>query len=189
MKLTRYYFTSDQLDDLETFEEELEREGIVTEQIHVLTADCRGAALHRHLHAVTSFMKVDVVHSTLIGAACGACLALLGLLTAYWAGWYGGQAGWTPFVFLAVVMLGFATWQGGLWGVQTRNAHFRRFEAAVQEGRHVFFVDAAARDRAPIEKVAARHSGLSFAGFDRGAPGWLVFSQHRVTHFFTHVFP
>ncbi len=189
MKMTRYFFISDTLDDLERFEEELEQNGILTPQIHVLTGDDLGVARHRHLHSVTPFMKMDVVHSALRGAALGLCLALLALLMAYVAGWSRGPVGWTPFVFLALVILGFCTWQGGLWGVQTPNAHFRDFERAMHEGRHVFFVDAAPQHEAPLKEIAERYVNVSFAGVARGVPSWLVFSQHRLALFFTHTFP
>ncbi len=189
MKLTRHYFISKGLSDLEAFEQDLERAGIVIQQCHVITGDDLSAAQHAHLHKVNSFMKVDVVRSTKIGAALGAGLALIGLLIVYLAGWHRGPAGWMPFAFLAVVILGFSTWQGGLWGIQTRNASFRRFEKAMDHRRHVFFIDIKPHHEATIKQVTARHAGVHFAGTDRGAPRWLVFSQHHVTRFFTHTFP
>ena len=189
MKMTRHFFVSDKLDDLEHFEEELEHRGIVTPQIHLLTSDDLGAAHHHHLHAVPSFMKMDVIHSGLIGAGLGLCLALLVLLVAYTAGWSASLAGWTPFVCLAFVLFGFSTWQGGLWGIQTRNAHFRRFEQAMREGRHVLFVDAAPQHEAPLKEIAQHYGSAHLAGIERGTPSWLVFSQHRLAHFFTHTFP
>ncbi len=189
MKLIRHYFISKQLDDLEPFEQDLERAGIKIQQCHVLTRDDLSAAHHRSLHKVNSFMKVDVVRSAQIGAALGLGLALVGLLIVYLAGWSRGPIGWWPFVFLAVVILGFATWEGGLWGIQTRNSHFRRFEQAMDHGRHMLFIDIKPQHAEIIRQVAPRHAGVHFAGTDRGAPRWLVFSQHHVTHFFTHTFP
>ena len=189
-RLTRYYFTCDRLDDLEPMEQELRAPGRRHRaDPRALSQDDLGCAQHRHLHAVPSFMKLDVVHSSLVGAVLGLGLALLAVLAAYWAGLGSGEAGPALLAFVALVILGFTTWQGGLWGIQTRNARFRRFEQAMREGRHVFFVDAATGQQPLLKEIADRYPGLQTAGMERGAPGWLVFSQHRVTHFFTHTFP
>jgi hypothetical protein len=189
MKMMRYFFISDELDDVESFEKELEDNGIVKPQIHVLSQDDRAVAHHQDLHPVKSLMKRDVVHSSLMGAGVGAALAAIALLIAYVAGWNESPAGWFPFVFLAIVILGFLTWQGGLWGIQSSNVAFRKFEQAIKEGQHVVFVDAPIRQQEQVQEIARHHGHLRFAAVDSGAPSWLVYSQHRLTHFFTHTFP
>lgn len=189
MKLTRYFFISDDLDDLESFEEDLEEAGIVTPQIHLLTLDDTGAANHHHLHKMTSFMKTDIVHSTLIGAALGIVTSILALIVTHSAGWSETRAGWIPFLFLAVGLLGFCTWQGGLWGIQRRNVHFKRFDKALQDGRHVFFVDLEPSYDEIVRRVSENHPTVSLSGLDRGAPNWLVYSQYHIRRFFTETFP
>jgi len=189
MKTKRLFFVSDDLDDLERMEEELERAGIVTPQIHVLTLDDGAADRHSHLHSVSSFMKKDVVHSTLVGASFGVVSALAILLIAWLAGWTQSAAGWLPFVFLAVIALGFCTWEGGLRGIQTPNVHFQRFQQALEQGQHVFFVDAEPAQEQTVTEIARQHTGARPAGSDHGAPGWLVFGQHRVKRFFVETFP
>jgi len=62
MQMLRHYFISDNLDDLEVFEEQLETAGVSTPQIHVLTSHDAELAHHEHLHRVQSMMKKDVVH-------------------------------------------------------------------------------------------------------------------------------
>ena len=106
MHMLRHYFVSDNLDELEQFEEHLEAAGIATPQIHVLSSDDAEVQRHAHLHAVQSFMKKDVVRSTELGALAGICAAAATLGVAYLAGWTESAAGWTPFIFLAVVLLG-----------------------------------------------------------------------------------
>jgi len=189
MQLTRYYFISDDIDDLERFEEELENAGITSPQIHLLTLDDNEAAHHEHLHEVTSFMKKDVIHSGLIGAAIGFGLAILSLLVTYVAGWHETAAGWMPFIFLAVILFGFCTWQGGLWGIQEPNVHFKRFSDALNAGKHVFFVDLEPGNGDTLKEIAARHPSVEKAGIDRGAPSWIVFPQYRIKRFFTETFP
>ena len=189
MKMMRYFFVSDELDEVEQFESELEQNGIVKPQIHVLSHDDCAVAHHRDLHPVKSFMKKDVIHSTFLGAGIGAGLAAMALLITYLAEWNKTPAGWMPFVFLAIVILGFFTWQGGLWGVQSPNVRFRPVAAAMDQGAHVIFVDAPEEQQARIREIAGHHSHVRFAAVDTGAPSWMVFSQHRLIHFFTHIFP
>lgn len=189
MKLARYYFLSNDLDDLERFEEELEAAGIVKPQLHLLTLDEAGAAEHQHLHKMTAFMRTDIIHSTLFGAVLGIVLAILALVVTHAAGWMQTRAGWIPFLFLAVALLGFCTWLGGLWGIQKRNVHFKRFDTALRNGRHVFFIDEAPGHGEVFKDIANRHPTIELGGMDRGAPNWIVFSQYRVRRFFTETFP
>lgn len=189
MKMKRHFFISDDLDDLERFEEELERADIVTPQIHVLTMDDNAAANHHNLHEVTSLMKTDLVHSTLLGAVAGVAAAIVILLVANLAGWTDTAAGQLPFVFLAIIALGFFTWEGGLWGIDRPNVHFQSFEQALKEGKHVFFVDLEPGRGKIVRELVKNHPSVTPAGEGAGAPHWIVRSQHRLKRFFTETFP
>src|SRR5207244_7378789 len=111
-KMLRRYFISDDLDDLDVIEEQLESAGISTPQIHVLTAHDAELDHHEHLHRVQSFMKKDIIHSTLIGAMVGVCAFVVVLVVPHFAGWTNTAAGWVPFLFLATVLLCFCRWAG-----------------------------------------------------------------------------
>ncbi len=173
MKTLRHYFIGTDLDDLEVFEEQLEDAGVGTPQIHVLTNDETGAANHKHLNEVTSLAKKDVVHAAEVGALIGLAGALLVLFVAAFADLPEATVGWVPFVFLAIVILGFCTWEGGLFGIQESNVRFKRFDDALQEGKHIFFVDLRA-DQEPILRILiARHPNLESAGTEEGTPAWI----------------
>ena len=189
MKMTRYFFISNNLDDLEGYEQDLERAHIETPHIHVLTTDDSGAANHNHINQVTSFMKRDIVHSTLLGAAIGLVLASLVLVVTHLSGWAQTPAGWLPFLFCAAAILGFSAWQGGLWGIQTPNVHFKHFEMALKQGKHVFFVDVNPTQERVVKQLAKKHHTLEPAGVARGAPQWIMLAQHYVTLLFTKVMP
>ena len=135
MHMLRHYFVSDNLDELEQFEEHLEAAGIATPQIHVLSSD--DAEVQRHAHLESA-------------------------------------AGWTPFIFLAVVLLGFLTWEGGLIGIQEPNHNFTRFEQALKEGKHVFFVDLEPGQESILETTLKRHEQLVEAGTGTSTPHWLI---------------
>lgn len=189
MRLKRHFFASDDLDDLESFEIELENADIVTPQIHLLTLDDTGAANHSNLHEVTPFMKTDIVHSALLGALVGLTMAVFVIALAYLAGWHETPAGWLPFIFLAIILLGFFTWQGGLWGIEQPNTRFTEFERMLRDGQHLFFVDLEPGRGRIVRRIARKHPGIRAVGVDVGAPHWVVAWQHRLKHFFTETFP
>jgi hypothetical protein len=176
--MNRHYYISDNLDDLEAVENELEASGINSEQIHVLSEQVAEVEEH-HLHEVNSLMKQDVVHSGEIGAVIGVPLAALVLGGAYWLGWHESAAGWVPFIFLAVVVLGFCIWEGGFFGIQVPNAHFRNFKQLVETGKHVFFVDVEPNQESVLERVIERHPKLTGAGTGTASPHWTVAWLHR----------
>ena len=180
MKLKRSYFTGPSLDDLELFEEQLEGAGIFTPQIHVLSLDDASVADHPHLHEVQSFMKLDVVHKSILGALVGGVLASTILLMALSFELVSTSAGWMPFVFLSVFILGFSTWLGGFIGIQTPNYKFSRFQKILTEGRHVFYVDLEPDQEKILEKNLKLHPNLDRAGTEAGPPHWLVKIQSVV---------
>lgn len=177
--MNRHYYISDNLDDLERVEQELEAGGIGTEQIHVLSDKDAEVEHHHHLHDVPSFMKQDVVHSGEIGALVGGGLAIAVLAAAYLLGWSETAAGWTPFIFLAIVLFGFSVWEGGFFGIQVPNSHFRRFKDSLQAGKHVFFVDVEPSQEGVLEQVVTRHPDLVTAGTGAASPHWIVAWQQR----------
>ena len=78
--MQRHFYISHDLADLEKVETELERRGISTPQIHVLSNDDAGLERH-HLNQVHSVLKRDVMHSYRIGAMLGIGVAAIILLT------------------------------------------------------------------------------------------------------------
>src|SRR5215510_7607389 len=180
MKTLRRYFISDDLDDLDVVEEQLESAGISTPQIHVLTMHDAELDDHEHLHRVQSFMKNDIVHSTLIGAVIGVIASVLVLVVAHLAGWTQTAAGWIPFIFLSIIVLGFCTWEGGLFGIQKPNYHFARFEQAIKDDKHILFVDLEHDQEAILEKVLRTHPKLEPAGSESLHQHWIIEFQNKV---------
>jgi len=140
MKTLRHYFISDDLDDLDLLEDQLEHAGIDSPRIHVLSNDSVGVANHIHLHAVQSIFTRDVVHCTVVGAIIGLLGVCLVLGVTYVLDLPDAIIGWTPYIFLSIVVLGFCTWEGGFVGMQKTNYHYKQFESALEDGKHVFIV-------------------------------------------------
>lgn len=176
--MKRYFYISNNLDDLEIVKNELEENGLTRPQLHILSQSDADVQSH-HLHEVDDILKKDVVHSMEHGALIGIIGSALVLATAYYAGWTTSSAGWLPFIFLAIVILGFCIWEGGLFGIQEPHYQFKRFEDALKSGKHVFFVDVTDQQKAVLAKVAHSHPQLILAGEGESTPAWIVEWQNN----------
>jgi hypothetical protein len=176
--MLRHYFISDDLNDLKAVTEELEAKGVSTPQIHVLSENDAEVEKH-HLHAIEAVLKQDVVHSTELGAVVGAIGAALILGVAYMMGWHTSAVGWIPFGFLAVVVLGFCTWEGGLIGIQVPNHQFKRFQKLLKQGKHVIFIDITPEQESALSQIVEQHPRLKLAGTGDATPSWVVHGQEK----------
>lgn len=173
--MKRHYFISDDLQDLEAVERQLEENGITLPQIHVLSHDDQGAAL-LHLHQVEAVLRKNVVHGTERGAVIGIIAAAVVLMLAWWSGLTATYT-WVPAIFLAVIVLGFCTWEGGLIGIQEPHIDFRRFEDDLRTGKHILFIDADPHQEEVLRRVVAGHPRLISAGEGASTPRWVVRAQ------------
>jgi len=180
--MLRHYYVTDDLDELEKVENELEQNGFTEPQIHILSENDTEVENH-HLHEVAAVLKQDVVHSTEVGAIVGVIGAALLLALVYLLNWYQSAAGWMPFIFLAVIILGFCTWEGGFIGIQKPNVNFERFQEMLHKGKHVLFVDVDPHQEFAIASVMKSHPALEASGFGESTPHWIVRGQDKFRSF------
>ena len=179
--MERHFYMSDDLHDLERLEVELENEGMVRPQIHVLT-DSEAQLKGHRLHEVSSLMRTDVIRKGLKGALVGALGFGLVMLAAGFTG-VAASFGWTPFVFLAIVILGFCTWEAGFLGFQVPHRQFREFQRLLDQGKHIFFVDTSSDQESLLKRVVAAHPGLQELGKGKAMPRWLIAVQDKYHRF------
>ena len=177
--MKRHYYISTDLDDLEIVEQDLERAGVATPQIHVLSEDDAGVETH-HLHEVQGVLKKDVVHGTEMGAVIGVIAGAAILIIAGFSGLTETYT-WMPPIFLAVIVLGFCTWEGGLIGIQEPHTDFKRFQDQLHEGKHVLFVDVPLDQEEILQSVVENHPKLQAAGEGSSTPGWVIGAQRGWT--------
>ena len=161
--MVKHYYVSDDLDELELVEQELESIGINESQIHVLSQSTVDVENH-HLHMVDSLHQRDVIHSGEIGAVFGAIGALFIIAVTSLMGWAESAAGWMPFAFLAIIIFGFCTWEGGFIGIQKVNVSHAPFEKALKEGKHILLVDSNKQQKQAVRKVFKAHPRIQPAG-------------------------
>jgi len=180
--MQRFYFLGDDLDELEATSSELQAAGIPPEQIYVLT-DSDGEVDRRNFNHVWSVLRKDTVRLAVIGSLVGIVLAAL-VLAGAWASGIAESYTWTPFVFLAVVVLGFCTWEGGLWGIQEPHHEFKQFQSELQNGRHLLLVEASNAQSSALQSVCRNHARLIPAGEGKAVPGFvrlghILFNRYR----------
>jgi hypothetical protein len=184
--MKRFYYVSNDLNDLEKAELDLVSAGYDREQVHVLSQ--QDAEIEkRHLHEVSPFARVDLIHFAMMGAAIGAVLAVVVLLVAT-AFKPVTAVDWLPFAILAVVLFLFSTWEGGFYGIQVHSAEYQRFADVLNSGYHVLMIDADTRERWSLQRIMAYHSSLTDAGEGRARPEWLI-SSERNFHAFVKAMP
>ena len=121
-------------------------------------------------------LKKDVVHGTELGAVVGVIGAALVLAIAYYSGLTETYT-WVPAIFLAIIILGFCTWEGGLIGIQKTHVDFRRFEEDLEAGKHILFVDVDPAQEDTLQEVIAAHPKLQSAGEGASTPRLVVKAQ------------
>lgn len=179
--MNRHFYISDSLDTLRKVEHELEDNGVTPPQIHVLSE--QDEALERYqLHEVGSVLKKNVIQAMEIGAVIGTLVALIILATAYLSGAV-AQVGWWPFVFLAAVAFGFATWEGGLFGIQVPHADVQRFQDVLRSGGHIMLVDVQPTQEPLLERVISHYPQMMMAGTGTATPAIIINLRNRFNAF------
>ena len=179
--MKRYYFLSENLDELASIERELENGGITTPQLHVLSLDDAGVE-RRGIHGVEAVLRKNVVRGTELGAVIGLAGAAAVLAAAYYTGLTESYT-WVPAIFLAVIILGFCTWEGGLIGIQEPHAEFRQFEDELKSGQHLLFVDIDPEQASVLESTINQYPNIQAAGQGAAAPRFVVRGQDSFNRF------
>jgi len=186
--MNRHYFISDNLDDLDRIEEDLEHRGVYRPQIHVLSKDDAGVENRKHLHNIESIFKQDIVHGTIVGAVIGLFAATLVMAFAYLSD-LSETYPWVTVIFLALIIFGFITWSGGFYGIQTPHKEFRRFQKALNHGKHIFIVDVDPSQENIIKQIKRDHPHLHDAGAGQATPRWIVMGQKNFKDITSTTFP
>ncbi len=176
--MKRYFYIGNDLHELDQVQAELESSGFSKPQIHVYSEDDGGVNTCKHLNNMEPVLKKDVVRGTQLGAVIGVAASASILLLAWFTGWY-STATWVPFIFLAVVLLGFCTWEGGFLGIQETHRDFKRFKPVIESGKHVFFVDTEIEQHPVLTRVMEKHPNLEKAGTGRSTPAMVVKAQNK----------
>lgn len=180
--MKRYFYVSDDLGEFEALEAELEQRGISRAQIHVISHSDDEVERH-NLNQVYSWFKTDVMHATYVGVIFGVVFAAICLTVAYLMGLH-DYIGWTPFVFLALVLVGFSTWEAGFIGTQIPNRNFKRFQSVLDKGSHIMQVDCSPNEEHVMRDVVGRHmQKVKAAGSEQSSDQWAIIGSKKFRQF------
>jgi len=68
-------------------------------------------------------------------------------------------------------------------GIDKPNHHFKRFQAALDDNKHVFIVDLDANQEDVLEKLLKAHPHLDAKGTEMGSAHWLFAWRHNIFAF------
>lgn len=154
-KLTRYEFMTRDLNELEKTEQELELHGIPRSHIHVLS-ESEAELEYRSIPSVPDFLKKNVIRSGLRGFGVGLILSSFAVGIPYFLGWY-LTATWAPFLVLALMIVGFCTWEGGMIGLHKTNEKLARYQPYVAKGSHLLMVDVTEDEETLVNQTMRHH--------------------------------
>lgn len=175
--MRRYYFISNDLEQIQAVMKQLEQRGFDALQMRVFSS--ADAEVERRRLPEGMFMKQDMVRSALLGASAGILALMVVLAIAYLSGVVQTDLGWAPFLFLALILLGFFTWIGGFRGIQEPNQRLMRFQPVLADNYHVFFVDVTRSDEKKLEQIVTGHPALRPAGVEKSWPHWILRWQQK----------
>jgi len=187
MGMTRHYFLSDDLDDLDAFEEELEEAELLQEQIHLISNDEYGVQRHIHLEGVVPFLQRGSVRASIHGAMIIAIAGAVALGVAHVNSMAANAANWLPLLGVIIAILAFLSWGGGLRGVAVPSLSRSELKEMLADGKHVMYVDVRADQESQLRQTAERHPAVQDYGIGSGAAEWRVSLEHRISRMFQGV--
>lgn len=160
--MKRYFYINNDLDELETLVKDLESQKIDQGHVRILSNDDAELEKH-HLNQVESLFKKDVIRCSMRGFVVGVIVAALILGLTYAFSLVSDYL-WIPVIFLAVIALGFCTWEGGLIGIQEPHHEYKKFQKLLEHGKHVLIVDIKPSQEARLTTTVKSYPRVKFAG-------------------------
>lgn len=175
--MNRYYFVTKDLEDLVHVEQELEQQGVLKEQMHVLPYS-DAVAEESGLESVHSLFRKDILGSLGIGFGVGCAAASLFLLVAYFFFGVAESQTWMMLGIIALMIVGVCTWEGGLMGIHWPKRQFRRFGRDLKRGFSVFFVDIEEAQEQTLVETVKQHRQLQPVGNGSGESTFFIKLRH-----------
>jgi len=152
------YYLSEDLNELEQVHDELIETGLRDTHIHVFSDDEANVEMH-HMRNVNPFLKTNVLKALCIGVGIGLFMGALMMSVPFVFG-FSASIGSIPFTLGGLFLLGFATWEGGLLGLQKAHPKFLKVLNRVHKGNHLLIVDYKEEKAIQVHRVKREHPAL-----------------------------
>jgi hypothetical protein len=137
--MKRYYYLSNSINDTDQIHQQLIKQGITAEHIHVYGVDDKVAQAH-NFNAVLSIFKTDMVHYILRGLIIGLILTIIASLGLTY--FVDDIASILPFMVLfGALFTGFVSWEAGLIGLHKLNYKFVPLIKMLGKSKHLVLID------------------------------------------------
>ena len=179
--MKRQYFIADNLESIKQLENILLANYFEYEQLHVFNWNDKLVNKSRfNYREINDCQKRNMWRSGLRGLVIGLTTAAILLTIVYSLGLYTNPAGWIPFVFLAIVAIGFFAWEGGIHGIQKQDEVCSRFMEALRNGQVVFFVDFTRNQEEILNEAINAQRELVATKDSAAPPDWMVNGQVKL---------
>ncbi len=175
--MKRFYFVTDDLNNVKTVENELQAQGLPNLQMHLLT-EADAEADKKGLDNTPSLSRKDIPKSMIKGFCVGLiAVAILVAVTLTFN--IPGLSNGLMLLIASGILLGFCTWEGAFLGIQRSGSKSRRFAQYLKRGKHLFYVDANPGQVAAVKSVFGSHRGFKAVGTESGESDWMLGMRRR----------
>jgi hypothetical protein len=137
--MKRYYYLSNSINDTDRIHQNLIKQGITADHIHVYGVDDKVAQAH-DFNAVLSIFKTDMVHYILRGLLIGLSLTIIASLGLTY--FVDDVVSILPFMVLfGALFTGFVSWEAGLIGLHKLNYKFVPLIKMLGKSKHLVLID------------------------------------------------
>ncbi len=157
--MQHHYLVCDDINELEEIHDELVKNGIDHEHMHLWSNTVDPKKEHTKILPLNDFLKTDIIHSTLIGAAAGFIVSSLLVASSYYIGHH-DVLGLFPYICAALVCLGLFTWEGGLWGIQETNHRVKKYKSIIKQAKYMLILDFNQQEYPILKKTEERHKDV-----------------------------
>ncbi|WAJ69592.1 hypothetical protein [Catenovulum adriaticum] len=147
--MKRLYFIVDHLKHTESISDDIHKAGISDWHFHVLSKDESGL-YRRHVHTANIYHRNDLVHSGQRGLIFGVLFGILLLLGLHFFNIELPQ--YIPLIFFVMASC-FGAWLGGFYGIQMNNYQLKRFEAEIDKGKYLIFIDVTRKNQQQVKAL------------------------------------
>ena len=133
------YYLAPSLDSTQRISDDLHSLGLDDWFLHVVTKDEAGLE-REHIHSSNYFETLDLLHSGFIGANLGFILGVVGAGLLMLTEPFGPNMPNYVYLIIVAVATMFGSWEGGLYGVATKNQKLARFLDDIEAGKYLILI-------------------------------------------------
>ena len=161
------YYLAPTLDSTRRISDHLHEAGVKDWYLHVISNDEAGLR-REHIHSSNYFETLNLLRAGFIGANLGFIVGVLGAgLLMFFEPFGSEMPGIVYFIVIALTTL-FGSWEGGLYGVATKNQKLTRFQADIDAGKYLILIYARKEQEEIVQGVMrAAHPEAQHVATDR----------------------